>query len=88
MVECTGIVGEFENSTLHIFPNPTNSLINIQINFDAVFTISDALGSVIVKGFIKRDELTKVSLDNLPLGIYFFQVRLNSSTKFMKVIKN
>lgn len=88
VVECTGITEEFENSVLHIFPNPTSSLLNIEIRFDAAFSVYDAIGSTLVKGFIKKDEPTQVSLDNLPSGIYFFQLRVESRTKTIKVIKN
>lgn len=87
VMACTNI-DEFENNfRLQIFPNPAVSCVNISANMDAKFTLINVLGSETLKGDLKKDELNKVNLDNLPSGIYFIRIESSLRSKSYKVVK-
>lgn len=76
-------IGEKELETIQIFPNPTNSVINIVVNDHAAysgFELYDVTGQLIMSG----SQLQKsIDLTNYPNGLYF--VRIADVTR--KVIK-
>lgn len=77
-------IEELNKTTLHLFPNPANSMLNIQTDKDIQkLELLDASGKTLGK------ELTNpVNLAGIDTGIYFIQVRFTdgmiSRQRFMK----
>lgn len=70
---CTGIISQFQNIGITIFPNPTTGKILINgrdINFIEIYNI---LGERIysISNFEQRNE---IDLTNVPKGIYFIRI--------------
>lgn len=81
-------IDENGNTTLEIFPNPTNDKVNISgienINGKTI-QIVDYLGRTISNQILRNNE---VSLKNLPVGIYFIIINLDDDKSVRtKVVK-
>lgn len=84
-----GIKEAIENNLIVVYPNPTNSNINVKLNsslIGATYTITDQLGKIEMTGKLNK-ECSTIEIDNLAGGIYTFSVEGNNKQTF-KVIKN
>lgn len=68
--------------TIKIYPNPTNSLINLKIKKDVQYELISTLGQHIFKGTL-RGENKQIDLSKLQNGLYYLSI--NNQT--IKVIK-
>ncbi len=74
------------DTTISIFPNPTNDILTIDLDDDIVkkIIIYNELGQ-----HIKEATTKEVNISNLSNGIYFFKIILqNGKTATKKIIKN
>jgi len=89
---CTGIEEMLGPQQISIYPNPASAYVNIGITSylssnHTVVEITDALGKVVMNEGLST-ELTTISLNKLPEGIYFFKVITNNQVvKVGKVVK-
>ena len=60
-------VEEFNFDNIVVYPNPTNSILNIRTNLDITYTLYDFTGKIIVKD--SKEE--KVDITYLPNGVLF-----------------
>ena len=67
------------NSYLSIYPNPTNGLLNIDINFneETNITVLNNIGQVVLS--LKTENNITLDLSSVKKGLYF--IKLNSKTK-------
>ena len=72
---------EFE---FNIYPNPSNSILNISGVQGGVYTIVDQLGRQVQSG-INAGQINIESLEN---GTYFIQLNLNDKTSINRFVKN
>lgn len=80
-----------EYSSIHLFPNPSNGILNIQlINIDSKFLIIyDVTGRAVYQSNSTGDDLITLNLQNLSNGIYSVQViDTNRNTHVSRLIKN
>ncbi|WP_343606038.1 peptide-N-glycosidase F-related protein [Fluviicola sp.] len=62
---------ELNKTALHLFPNPANTVLNVQTDKEIQeFELLDASGKA-----VKRELTTPVNLSGIDTGIYFIQVR-------------
>jgi Secretion system C-terminal sorting domain len=78
--------------TMAVYPNPTTSFVNLQIdnfNFENLqFYLSDMAGKQLQTQKVTTSE-TQIQMENLPQSIYFLNVTNNNKTiKTFKIIKN
>lgn len=78
-----------ENSSIKIYPNPTNSIINILNNNEIIVSISlcDLQGRIIKTENINNIE-AKLDISNFQTGTYFIKIKTNKETISKKIIKN
>jgi hypothetical protein len=81
-------INEISKSSVKLYPNPVNDLLNINIDIDKSFTyetykIINITGSVVKEGAIEKEEFT-INIKSLPSGIYFLRA-LNETIKFVKL---
>jgi polyhydroxybutyrate depolymerase len=85
--ELSAPVSFIENSSenLFCFPNPTNSLITIENQFNDPKTIEiiNCLGTVVYSGYISKKN-NQINVENLSPNIYFVQIE-TSLIKFLKL---
>ncbi len=76
------------NSTLNVYPNPSNRIFNIAIDTDATINITDILGKQILNKTIQSGN-SQLDLSDLANGIYLMRITNESNqTKTIKIIKN
>ena len=74
------------NETIKLFPNPTNSIINIEFNNQILtnnITLYDALGSHVN---LKLEDGI-INLNNLNSGIYFLRIETKTKVILKKIVK-
>ena len=77
---------EEKTSTFNVYPNPSNGILNIEINETGTYSvqINDIVGKLISNENI--NENTTLNLKHLNKGIYFVNVSNNETTHVTKVI--
>ncbi len=84
---CTSIgsVSLLESSGVLIYPNPSNGLINIELNTNAEIELADVNGKNIIKENLVNEKNT-IDLQNFSEGIYFLSVKISEKTLRQKII--
>ena len=89
---CTGIEEVYGTTGISIYPNPANDHVNIEISSSLVSNhtiveITDALGKLVMQETL-GSEVTRININKLEEGVYFFKVTTNNQTvKVGKVVK-
>ena len=86
---------EEEHSTpvnVHLYPNPTNDIINIhigeKIDGPLVLTLLDGHGKPVRSGVLESSNVDKqLNLRDIPSGMYFLRVTKGSNVAVYKVVK-
>lgn len=82
-------VHESSNSNISIYPNPTNSLLNIKgqdgVTIEKVQVI-DLMGKVITNKIINAENTT-ISLENIPSGLYVIKIKDSEKEHSARIIK-
>lgn len=79
----TGVDEVVESSILNIYPNPTNSVLNIEVKENTNIKIVNLLGKTLAEQQLNTD-INTINVSNLPSGVYYIQTRNGSTTKFIK----
>ena len=86
-LDCSSLgVEELVESKLKLYPNPVESILNINIDYNLIdepYAIFDNLGRVVLEGKFKEVEST-INLKELSKGIYYLKVSNSHSSKFIK----
>ena len=77
-------VNEFENRQVSMYPNPTNSTINLSLNFseEVNYELFSPLGQQLIIGTIKSSN-QKIDVSNLPPNIYYLKL----ANQVFKILK-
>jgi surface protein len=75
---------EEHQSNIKVFPNPTSGEINFSKNVAAIYTIIDATGKIVEEG---RVNAGSISIEKLPVGMYYLKLILEGKTETQKVWK-
>jgi len=90
-IRVLGIVeNEFETD-IKVFPNPTDKYINI--NLGKVFSEFDVqvinlAGNVVLNRHYDQQKIISLNLRELPLGLYFIQIKTMEKQAHIRVVKN
>lgn len=78
---------EFLNENITIYPNPTNSIVNISTKNVIIDNIKiyDSTGKLIK---MINDNTSSISLGNLSNGIYFVKIQSDTKILIKKIVKN
>ena len=78
-------VNEFDNIQVNIYPNPTQSKINLSLNFskEVHYKLFSPLGKQLMDGIITSSN-QEIDISHLPSNIYFLKV----GNQFHKVLKS
>ena len=75
------------NNALLIYPNPTNTFLNIK-SFNTTFfekiVITDLTGKIILE---QSENTNQINVKNLANGMYFLKAKINDKTLTRKFIK-
>jgi len=70
-------------TSIIIYPNPVNSVLNIKAENANLYEIFDATGK-----FIINSKINKINVTSLKSGLYFVKVYLKNEIQTIKFIKN
>ena len=75
------------NSKNHIYPNPTNGKINIDLNDKSIesFVIVNSLGQIIIEKKVSNYRIRE-NLSNQPKGIYYINLLGNEKNQIKQII--
>ena len=81
----TSAVNEFDNRNASIYPNPSNSKINLSLNFSEKlnYELFSLLGQQLIIGTIKSSN-QEIDLSNLPPNIYYLKL----DNQIFKILKS
>ena len=71
------------NDGLSVYPNPVNSVLNIQTSLDVLTEVYNALGHLIVSGTKEK----RIDLSGLPSGVYQVVINYNGRIINKKIVK-
>lgn len=77
----------FTNANLNVYPNPTSSILNIELKNGATIketTIFNLVGQQVLKNTSGN---TSINMSSLPKGLYILQTESNHGTFSKKIIK-
>lgn len=80
-----------KNVTFNIYPNPSSSILNIEINsknFPYSIKIIDLIGSVLISEKKINSKSLSLDISNLPKGMYNLIIEGNDEIFSKKIIKN
>lgn len=81
----TGVITKGDMS---VFPNPANNYIHInKLNKDALYTITDIAGKVVIEGMVSKQQST-IGVTDLHNGIYILNIDDGESLSTHKIIKH
>ncbi len=83
-------INKINSSTINIFPNPANNVINIslgEVNVAFNFTLTSIDGKVVYQEKNVIDKTTAIDISNYSKGVYFLKVDNVNDYKVFKVIK-
>ncbi|MFT4537347.1 MAG: polyhydroxybutyrate depolymerase, partial [Saprospiraceae bacterium] len=84
IIETTS-VNEFDNRQVTIYPNPTNTKINLSLNFseEMNYELFSSLGKPLINGTIKTSD-QEIDLSNLSPNIYYLKL----GNQVFKILKS
>ena len=82
-----GVNEHIDKNDISIYPNPTNGLftLNMGVINNSTVTVYDMLGKLIVQQSILT-KITSINLTGKNKGVYFVEIRSNSTTTVKKVL--
>jgi hypothetical protein len=91
MSSTTGLGANELAAALEIFPNPTDGILNIQIEssldqFD--LRVMNPVGQIVRTENIRGRSFTSMDLSSLPAGTYFLELSSNGSRTFKRFVLN
>jgi hypothetical protein len=91
VMNCLSVEDIFSNENINIYPNPSNGLLNIDINIangnDVTVEVVDLLGSVVYFKNLNNTSAQSLDVDlsNETNGVYFVKVKINEDVFTSKV---
>ncbi|MBL7930282.1 MAG: T9SS type A sorting domain-containing protein [Bacteroidia bacterium] len=85
---CEGLAENGMISGLSVYPNPTNGLLNIELNnasFKSV-QVMDLTGKVVANAN-GNSKITEVNMNNLANGVYYVKIKTDNASSVIKVVK-
>jgi hypothetical protein len=88
---CVGVIELDNNSTVSIFPNPTNGILNINftnsLESNISVSVSNAIGQIVLNEKLNSSKTT-LNIKQLPTGMYFINIiKDNKVLGIQKIIK-
>ena len=71
--ECELLGVEKQELTIGLYPNPTNSIVNLEILEDVQFELISPLGQRVLQGFLSGDN-KQIDLSKFPAGMYYLLI--------------
>lgn len=90
-VAIVGVENDKIQQTDQLYPNPTTGTIEIDmqtIQNEASISVFDIHGKKVSSIYFKNQSKVTMNINNLPNGVYYFEIKSTSNLRFYKVVKN
>ena len=80
-----------QESSLKLYPNPSNSVLNIQlqsVNANGTLQVFDVLGKQILTQSITSEDISKIDVSNWDSGLYLIKISSEDGEETKRFIKN
>ncbi len=84
---CTGIEENTNAIYFSIFPNPSNSIINVELKNSSDLQIMDVLGKILLESKLQNGN-NSVNIFHLSNGVYYFKIKQGEAMSIKKIIKH
>lgn len=81
--DCVLGIDEVSSIVLNVYPNPVNTILNVELKSAGTLQITNMLGEIIQTQAIQSG-INSFDISNLTSGIYFIQTQNGTKTKFVK----
>lgn len=83
----TGLQEINKDMGIHIFPNPSNGILNLNLDNDLIYTLNiiDILGKKVFNTIV-TDKNNKIDLNHLKKGVYMLELKNNTSHYSKEII--
>lgn len=91
VVDCSGIEEVSDLSNVRIYPNPTQGIVNIQLNqsyTNVIVSLSDITGKQVRKINFGTTELITFNINDLNAGIYLVSIQSENQLRTLRLIKH
>ena len=83
---CTGLENLNNDISYLVYPNPTNGLVNVDVESEMNYVLVNVIGEHIAKGeFILGKNY--IDLSSMSNGVYFLQLKQGQQTKTIRLVK-
>jgi len=84
----TSVENTFQKTKLNCYPNPTENIININLDENGSFSVSNILGSKLLSASLSKGN-NQIDISSFEKGIYLLEIySANQTYKTIKVLKN
>lgn len=83
-------VDDFNASSFNVYPNPTNSILNIELNSshtNLTYQIFDILGKQITTETLEAGNLSQIDVSNWNSGLYLIKISTGDKTETKRFVK-
>lgn len=80
-------VNEFEADELHVYPNPFNESLFVQVDQPTGFEVADVTGRTVLKGTV-QSSTHPINTHELRAGLYTLILMQNGAVRSSKLVKN
>ncbi|MDX2173949.1 MAG: SBBP repeat-containing protein [Bacteroidota bacterium] len=84
---CTGIEENTNAIYFSIFPNPSNGIINVELENSSELQIMDVLGKIVLESKLQNGN-NSVNIFHLSDGVYYFKIKQGDAMSIKKIIKH
>ena len=85
---CTNIKeNNFYDATFNVYPNPNNGLFIVELSVSGNIVVYNMLGAAVYESSANSTQHS-INLKEYANGVYYVKLKVNDSTKSIKVIKN
>ncbi len=81
-------VGFVDNNMVKVYPNPVNSILNLELKSEASrVQVVNLLGQILIDQSVDNQKITQVDMSHLQSGAYLINITIDGKIQNMKVIK-
>ena len=93
LVSCSNVNETSVINKINVYPNPTKNILNFEVdlekNSNIVVSLNNVIGNVVLRSSCLKSEKIKdfFSTKELPVGVYYLNIKIDEETSVFKVIK-
>ena len=93
LVSCSNVNETSVINKINVYPNPTKNILNFEVdlekNSNIVISLNNIIWNVVLRSsFVKSEKIKDFfSTKELPVGVYYLNIKIDEETSVFKVVK-